>query len=332
MNFIAIPLVMLATASVTAQLNEDEWNLLVTVAEARVANLEKINTWCGKAVKERKRAIEDDSYEVFEYHEADFVVDRASGAKRWSITAHDADYIHDPVPLYGGTWDNRDEPKIYASILTGQHTFQFNPSSVKDGVWRNQLIVQERERFGPTRETYSSDPFLYFAQRSQDVNDFINIWQSKRETERFANLAQSVVRTEDTVTWERHYGTYSARYEFDLSKGGNMISMERSDGGYEVHFEWTHDSGANVWLPKLYEQRTRGTMRGKQIYFGDKVTFIHHELNAALDKSEFQVERLGVKPGSRVTDYVQKIVYEYGNPESIQKIRFSAEENRWTSD
>jgi hypothetical protein len=65
---------------------------------------------------------------------------------------------------------------------------------------------------------------------------------------------------------------------------------------------------------------------------GEKVTFIKNELNVALGKNEFTVERLGVRPGVRVTDYAGQIVYRYGDPDTIQEFHFSPEQNRWTTE
>jgi len=335
MKINALVLSLFVSFSAFGQLSDAEWQLLQEVAQARETNLAKISSWQGQAVVERKRGDTEGNYKTHTYEQAYFASDNSSKSKRWIVKVHNADYIHDAAPFYAGTWDDRDNPETYASILSENHRYQFNPSTLHpDGSWTNQLVIQERTSLHPNSGRERFEPFYFLNdRRGNAVNHFVKIWKDEEKRKSYPLGSQTVTRQEDIVTWNRQYpGGQTSQYEFDLSKGGNLVRFVLDKSQEKVEVEWTLDADAQVWLPYTYERKLHTTSRGKELFRGEKVTFLKSNINDVLDEKDFQMERIGVQPGTQVADYVTGIVYKYGAPETAKEFYYSKKDNRWTTD
>jgi hypothetical protein len=311
--------VLLITAF-SAQGEDEDWKLLQQVADVRSSNLAKLDTWRGKAIVERSTGYNEASFQVDTYEEAGFAHDQVTGSTRWTLTIHDATYIHDPAPLYAGTWDNRDQPKIHGALFSDEHEYRSRPHIMKaDGTTENTLVIRARHSKRPRSGFQEFHPMYYFTYHGRDLSEMIRFRYEHRKTGR----PLSISRVNDLVTWDRSANNVTNVYIFDLSKGGNLVQYIGADPSVNAQHEWDYTLIDGIWVPSVYRYKNKNTKdNGKIQLFGQKVTFVKHELNTPLEEEEFTLEGIGVRPGTRVTDNVQGIAYKYGDPNTIKKIHY----------
>jgi hypothetical protein len=96
---------------------------------------------------------------------------------------------------------------------------------------------------------------------------------------------------------------------FDLSQGGNQVEFSsnwRPDKGTSREV-WTYENTDGIWTPKTHTRTFNG--RTEQA-----ITLTASVVNKPIPASEFTLESLGVRPGTRVSDTMLHTTYRYEGP------------------
>jgi hypothetical protein len=273
-------------------------------------NMGKIRTWRGEAVVERTptRKIPlypgDANSPVALWRKkiaAKFWFSADLDAVRWSLSwesCHYDDQGSPMTPLRRETVDEMVKDKKFYRFLDCETASEGRSEKVLT-IW-----PPERARRGDVGNSF--DP-MWFFQRYDPVGAL----------ETYAVLISrgekgiTVRREGQLVILQADYDDQSMmKRTFDPSQGGNQVefhsSYSRPDRAPSQEV-WTYEEIDGIWVPKSHRRTHDG--RPEQA-----VTLTTSVVNQPIPASEFTLESLGVRPGTRVSDTLLHTTYRYEPP------------------
>jgi hypothetical protein len=296
-------------ATQPAKLNaiKGDSKLLVAVVSAHRDNVQKIASWRGDAQIESIIA-DQKGVVLARKATAAFLYDRAQQSTRWTwnYTASDereGDRLVSTLPLLASSSEQTciRTPKAY-------YRWELTLRS-PEGKFHHALVILPPEQARVAGFSEDFDPMWYFTRHGLNVEDYLMAWAREPSS---SQTQVKIDREGSRVSLDLSSASGTHRFEFDLSRGGNLMAYASHwlEGSGES--EWTYTQQAGVWLPETFTNTDRRKAPdGSARTTTRRVQFVASELNRPVDPVEFTVEALGIKPGTRVTDHITNRLYQW---------------------
>jgi hypothetical protein len=167
------------------------------------------------------------------------------------------------------------------------------------------LSHQSEEGHFPVDQTF--DPFAYMYVQGESVRAYIEEFRPH-----WAKIINGVVKFErhDSLVEFQCISTkvrnkILSTWTVDLASGGNMVQFFSDGGGYPTNVTVSYNNVSGVWVPSKYSEDVSGELH-RVVTFGSAV------VNQPLSADEFTIEKMGVRPGTRITDQRSGLFYKYG--------------------
>lgn len=291
--------------------------LLKTVALQHKANFESLVTWKGEAFEEFL-STRGDSYDYMLRNKCTFAYDQLRDAARWNKEPQENRFVVDGKSL-------RDIKAIYNSAMVkGKYSYEYSALGQRGDEDVFHLIIDKR-RLARNWERETFEPRYFF---SGAVGDPLGPGRGDRLYDRLMFLHDPVKdtpefewyvkRAGDLVTLEVSFGENKAsseKYVFDLSAGGNVLRYHNKGPTWDTVYEYQYEQKSGVWVPKSYEFKN---ITGKQKGAGARrstrsIRWSNSVVNVPFEEDEFTVDKLGVKPGDKVSNWIIDMGYDYGD-------------------
>ena len=305
----------------------EQAELLRQVANGWRANFESIRTWKGVGKVTMLQKEDKEEGLVVERREADahFAYDAESAARRWR---------------WHYTLLGSNKTGAMKTNLRGQDFEQTSSAMFKDGAYyrfefwdkpsetRKHTVWignADNPRIKVRDSGTDLDPLFFFRHnRLRTVHDRLKLTIDALENpDDKYRKGISVERQGNIVTLKSD--SSSTIYEYDLSKGFNLVKMKKEFTSEEKQwertylYEWQEKDG--VYYPKGYSYTEHASGKaGLPVVLKREIVFEDVEFNEPLGESEFSLESLGVKPGDKVMDRIIGANYVYGTPDSKEAI------------
>lgn len=266
--------------------------LLRTVASAHRANKERIRTWQGQAhMARRYRTGPSVRHDVVK--DITFVADRTRDMARWHTS-----YGWAPAEPGGKPKPLQEE----SGMLKDSLYYRFGPIEVADPGANRTLYLKEPKEAFLERGMNAFDPRWYLEAKGEDVEGRVLFYY-----ERWGKAGPvSVTREGNVVTMQLGLDNDDVvnRYRFDLSEGGNAVGYHGHDPTVTEEWNCEYQQIDGIWVPQrlAYKNTKRGGEGAPDDIAEDTIEFSGHKLNQTLDDKEFTFERMGFRPGDRMTD------------------------------
>jgi hypothetical protein len=275
--------------------------LLKLTANTYQANREKIDTWTCEADITTSRTVGGVVQFSGQMH-CTFVFSKALGAHKWQVRQQDSYRAKD-----GHVVVNRPEVRNGMTKDDMSYRMDYFESAARPF----NLVIQSRQEAVVLPRLVDFDPFSYMHDLGRgDVHDMLMTYAAFSGPQVFA----SVERNGDMVILKEGGEGCSARREFDLARGGNVVlyRLSQPEKGYLDEDKCDFESVSGVFVPKeitLKQQREAGTPQEMVIDW--HIVLTKNAVNGAVDPSEFTLLGLGLRPGDYVHDRRLEGVYQY---------------------
>lgn len=146
--------------------------------------------------------------------------------------------------------------------------------------------------------TCDFDAIIYLRVQQLDVHDrLMNFYNSRNNTGPFRI---TVTREKELVHFVCETGPLKTWYVFDLTQGGSPVEWGGSSPSINAKCTRRFEKVNGVWVPKHATAHSLYTESGAVLE--SNITWEKNIVNEPIPETEFQPERLGVRPGDMVTD------------------------------
>jgi peroxiredoxin len=291
---------------------EGDVGLLRRVAEGHRANKEKIHSWRGRAT-----VAFDNHYppglplsDGVEAHrrkdEVVFIYDGGAQATRWNSTT-----VEESMVRHGATADNPVRQGISNFMVRDGAFYRLTwlDADRQGNILRRILTIEKYEQSTFVKLGVIFHPMYYLTESGRDIHDWL---MSHAEGAEGAQVSGTVSRTGDVVTFETRTGETVARYQFDLAKGCNLVNSLEVIGQSTQNLTLEYEEVEGGFLPKRMVRGIMSKGAGGESVSQWEVEFVNQALNAPVDSSEFELEKLGLEPGDWVRDTRSNTGYAFG--------------------
>ena len=273
--------------------------LLRMVAIQHDANREGIVTWQGAAtIYEKILGSDSKTREIQSV--ASFVYDRTLDATRWNWTVNNDTLAEKEEGVYS-------LPVISNGMTKGPAYYAFGLVSPEKDKRPYFLRIFPRADSTKAMHGYALDPMWYLSRAGEDIATRLN-WIHKHADQW---SIWEVKRNGDSVIVEYDDGEVLNRYEFDMSKGGNLTSFLATEPGRRGQWQYDYVQTDGIWIPQGVVRTKHRISDGVMVEVQRReVQWTENRINEPVDPSEFALAKLGVRPGDIVTD--RRLGIEYG--------------------
>jgi hypothetical protein len=264
--------------------------LLKLVADENQANREAIRTWRGRAsITENDKRRDGSTFRL--ESSVEFAYDSHKAATRWY------NLNRSQVSKAGDPSGSHDERTFSSGMVKDKAFYSLGPLAVSAEGTR-KATVADPKRAG--RGVMSNDfaPVIFLNMNNLPVSrELLFFFEHAQDP----NISEYFVRREgDRVIFEGRLEDLWHRYEFDLSKGGNIILHEsKSKMGSTVRKqEYTEISG--VWVPSRMTYENKRSEEGRT--YSRTIEWLENEVNSPLADNEFSLAKLGLRKGDHIRD------------------------------
>lgn len=286
--------------------------LLKLTAMAHENNRERIHTWQGSAQVEV--TYEDANGLMLEQKvSAPFLFDNKQDAIRWKWIPQQH-LVRKQGQLVSA---NQERLETVNAMTKGDAFYHYAPRfTERDGERSSALVIWPRARARKFSETDCIHPMWYqtghMTKCTDDLSERLMYLYRKANSRGFSSNV-TVTRDGDVMILELQSEVVLNHFEFDLSKGGNIVKYYGKGKTATEHREWTYEEKNGIWVVNTFAldiQYNSPQSLGITQRFR-KVTFVDNTLNRPIPPSEFSLEKLGVKVGDPVTDRIRGLSYLY---------------------
>jgi len=284
--------------------------LLKAVALKHKANLESILTLKGEAFEERTSTI-GDWFDLMVKNKCTFAYDQLRDAVRWNKDPQEGRCIKygQLLPSIPGTRKN------YNSTMFKDGTyFNYFGSELpndKSKVVYNLVIGEPAMAKGD--ELHCLDP-RYFLSHPAGTTVHARLMLLYDHANDETEVGRSVKQEGDLVTFQYSPPdeTRTSREVYDLSAGGNLLKYYYKTPTVEITGNYAYEERSGVWVLKSYAGTIVNYRKNGEISKSTRmINWTNSVVNVPFEEDEFTGEKLGVKPGARVSDHRIKKVYRY---------------------
>jgi len=328
LSFLLMVLVLLTTfLGVQPCFAQSDPDMLRFIADGYEANIEKLRTWKGTAIRQGARKTPEPAdvsipskIEEEWAEQIKFVSDRDRNATLWYGKPTEGQSPLSVVSSgmnkgeYNYKMDFSNKPefsqeprtlRIY-SLGTSVHGIQINEF---DPVW---ILVQDVGLDG-------------------NMGKNLRSWAKFIEEEPMPERGYKLTRQGDIITLELFApdnnsetgGMVTSRYLFDLTKGCSVVEQEHISSRSETHWKLDYEKQGGVFVPKEITRAYKDKLKGGDTY--RHVTITTEMVNKPISQSEFEYEALGLRPGDYIVDHVKgglryKWRQDFGIDEALQTL------------
>jgi hypothetical protein len=324
-------LLLVGRASTAATSFNGDRELLKLIAEADMANRDRIDTWSGDItiVAEIKKAGVGQTY--LKQSTGHFLFDRTRDGVTCRLdecvsTDKDARMSTAFLEKYHRVRYTLGELCVRTEMVTKKGCYDYQPS-------KNQLMIRIRN-LKPGRDWLNLPPLRYTAAsqigRRQSIHDRLMMryhrWRvGMRRSSRRANPRNTSIdvdRNQDIVTYvyDDSYEDKGSRglnetYKFDLGKDAKLIyhclyTKDREKESRCTH-EWTYAKVSGIWIPETHTCIVRNSGENGASEELEYVAFKNQKVNEPIDPNVFTVTSLGMPSGTEIVDSTEARIYRY---------------------
>jgi len=271
--------------------------LLKLVAVGHEANLSSLRTW-----RAQVETVFKDGESVTVRRESDFQFDRSAGAIRFDTTWYEKEKIFQDKDIV--TYD------MWATMRIP--LFRKGEMLVPQDLPRGHNVVHVTNKHV---ESADIDPMRYFRNGEEDLEDTLNFYYESWDMVDWTPYAQeplSVKRDGNIVTLRVEMSHDFNQYEFDLSKGCNLVRYSSGTGkeSYERTIEWEEIN--RVFVPAHIQVVVYHYDGDEEtLYKSREMTFSNNKVNEPIDSKVFTPEDLVLSQGDVIFDYRNNIKKVY---------------------
>lgn len=281
---VAALLAMPASASIRG-----DADLLRQVAEARQASMATVKTWSGEA-QVVDIAQEGDQLVQARTSTVEFWCRQGEERCRWEWKQKDVRVRRggELVALPLG-----DDP--VAGLVRDGRLYTYDANSAEP-----VLKVQAWDgSTDPLSMTFH--PLSYFSPPGEDIHAQLEQGYRAAAHPRFD--AGSVERQGAEVTWRCQRAGAALELTFDMEQGAHLVSYSAASPSQMLDIEWQWQKVNETHLPASFAYtRTRVAPGGAHRAVTRQISFSQSTLNANIETAQFQIDKLGVEPGTKVVD------------------------------
>lgn len=314
---IAVLLGFTSTICSGAELSEPD--LLRLIADGYEDNLSRLRTWTGSAVRE---ASSEGDKPVNYLERLDFILDRDQEAYLWrgNRTRESGESRKQITELNSGM---NKEGYTYKMDFLGDRSGNYSK------ILRGTLLIYSEENFPKGIFTPSFDPIWMLTsklsmngglfKKLRGVADFIEnnlIPEGSYEIIREGSKVKIILyRILDKVNVDKNRFTV---YVFDLKKGYSLLESHSKDADGELHYVLDYEEHNGVFVPnKITARLVSGEYK---IDDTRNITITTKSVNEKIPPSEFQFEKLGLRPGDYILDHsVGGIRYQWKTSDVLEE-------------
>jgi len=292
--------------------SQDDQGLLRFIAEGYEANLGRLRTWRGTAIRREGRSPAQPldgkmplSFKAKTVEQVQFVADRDKDAALWYGS------------LAGQKNRNSEGKPLSSRINSGMNRggYHYRMDIMKEPELERRLLVYSKASVSHGFQNVEFDPLWMLIEdlgAHGTMGDALrNCAQDiEKETPLPEGHGYKIERKGDVVTFkiygrvpDREGGFISSRssYVFDISKGCSMVGQHHVSSRSETHWKLDYEEHNGVFVPK---EITR-VKRDKSMGLHHQIVFTTEMVNEPVSESEFSYEALGLRPGDYIVDHTK---------------------------
>jgi hypothetical protein len=275
--------------------------LLDMVIAANQANRSRIVTWSGRAtIAEDGRLPGDGRYTLDD--QVSFFVDAKQGLERWRFSIVNVKTFSD------GKWrDTPDQLQQIDEMIRPDGYFTLQNGLIRQGQVQRTLVIEppDKKLRDMHPNLYSFEPFWFMSIEGHSVPDELD--GRRKQWDNIASMGDIACAQQQSII-ELRVGddTVENKYRFDLDQGGNLIEFSAKSPKRTARIKIDYQQNNGIWTPKTW---TREEQPAK---FERHIKFVDCKLNIPVDASEFTIEKMGVVPGTQISDNRVGLLYKYG--------------------
>ncbi len=287
---------------------EGDIELLKIIADGYEANLEALRTWKAKVtLKGFHTAIPSTDWGQRQWEsQNEFLLDRDQDAIRWYC-----ERVKGTQTLEGKT--NPLPQERDSGMIKGEYDYRLTFPEVEKGR-RNLLIIPS----GRWPRNFQSNVFDPIHILTKEI--YPGLIEQLRYYHQLGGKMKSngsITREGDIVTVETdndrgHYGRIITRFVFDLSKGCCLREFFNSSRVSESHWKLDYERIADVFVMKKVALTYKDKRKASRYVSTREAVLTNEMVNEPVDPKEFELDKIGMRPGDRVFDRVMGgVSYEW---------------------
>jgi len=274
--------------------------LLRLIADGYEANLEKLRTWKGKvALKGFHTAIPSTDWGERQWEsQNEFLLDRDQDAILW----------HGETVKGTQTLEGKTSPlpqDVHSGIIKSEYDYRLTFPENEKGR-RNLLIIPS----GQWPRNFESNVFDPIHILTKEI--YPGLIEQLRYYHQLGGKMKSngsITRQGDIVTVETDndrgdYGRIITRFVFDLSKGCCLTEFFTSSKVSESHWKLDYEKLADVWVMKKVAHIHKDKREGSRYVSTREAVLTNDMVNDPVSPEEFELDKIGMRPGDIVYDRV----------------------------
>lgn len=278
--------------------------LLRLIADGYEANLEKLSTWKGKVnVKGFHTPIPSTDWGERRWEsENDFLLDRDQEAIRWHGKTVKGTQI-----LEGK--ESQLPQSVHSGMIKSKYDFRLTFPDNEKG--RRNLLIVPSGKWPRNFESNVFDPVHILTKEIypgllEQLRGYYKLQSEGNLT--FSN--GSVTRQGDMVTIETDnerggdVGRIITRFVFDLSKGCCLTDFLNSSRPSESHWKLDYEEISGVYVMKKVALTYKDKREGREYISTREAILTNEMVNEPVNPAEFELDKIGMKPGDGVFDRV----------------------------
>jgi len=283
---------------------EGELELLKLIANGYRVNLERLETWQGKATVELSSVSK--GKEIKERSSVEFIYDREREAARWYWNQLQRE-------IRRGQESKLEEPSFASGMVKGQSLYRFGPvpPTAERAAGLLYILPKSRRRLDGWSEDFH--PMYFFRAVDGDMYARMMFYYEQANHPKISR--GKVERKGDLVTLTTWSEGVTNRYEFDISQGCCLVGFFAEDPLVSGRWDLEYEQVGGVFVPKKVE--CKRSYSGGRSRLVRRISFEENVVNERIDPNEFSVDKLGLRPGDKIQDTVTGVKWRYRNAEVL---------------
>lgn len=293
--------------------------LLKTVALTHKANFESLMTWKGEAFEELIATCENPRKDYMLRNKCTFAYDKSQNAARWNKEPQEHRHVVEGKEVH---WE-KIRFSYNSGMVKGKCSYKYFVGGERDGKDVFSLVVDHLKgprSLGIFTDDTTLEPGYFFADcgaggpmydRLMWMYNNADLVKASSGNVLYLKRAGNLVTVEFWMPKQK----CTQKYVFDLSVGGNLIEYLNEYSKAETVVEFQYEQMSEVWIPKSYNYKNiTGKQKGSGAQKSSRmIRWSNSVVNVPFEENEFTVDKLGVKPGDKVSNWIINDSYKYGD-------------------
>jgi hypothetical protein len=296
---------------------------LAALEKAQRESAEKLQTWRGRVDVVDRETVAGALRSEFKSR-VDFVYDAKWPAAWWNWKVGGSDPIGTAPP--GADLVGTSKMRKYLALYSLASP---NSTSSAASMRRNTFTISDAPQLAVTLRSRDFDPAFFLTAGARRVDDPFRPLCTPDG--RPLGPDAVVHRQGDLAKVDSPHERGRDVYEFDLSRGGRIVSMTRTREADREEWTFHLQEISGVWLPRQIV--IQHTANSPAVIFRREVQFVEQEVNEPVPLEQFSLTAIGARRGDVVVDEAAKVKYVYQSgpeaPEASQQVPPHAPNVAW---